>query len=274
MEKPEYYVKKHRENLVRYRDSLIKNCEECGGKGYIQVDDTMFTDCACSKEFIRYKNLVKNGFPEASVENYKRFKEHYGEYFTKDVLKAISVYFDKNLKKSVIILKKRDESWGTNIIAEYFFLRLCKGKKFSCVSASHVNDLFYDFDGKYENCLEYLKYVDVLLVEEFTKFRDKDGDSYLSNRWSSFLSERMSLGKMNIISTTMRLKTFAESMSKEFVFELVRPYFLLLEVDTIQSYDAYDGMDDEILENFSRIPDISEVRKEKRNNKKDGTRLW
>lgn len=257
MELPIYYETRFKENLYEFRDNLVNNCEKCGGKGYIETGDNMFVDCDCVNEFNEYRQMIKLGLPLSIVENRKKYLRNYSKYFSQQTLKSIKAYFSKNLSKNVLFVRKDETSWGTDVISGYFLYKLAKEKSFMYVETSHLNELFFDFDKKYENCLDYLLSVDVLLIDNFGKFGNAknmgNDTSFITDRTQSFLLSRRKVGKITLISSRMTKREFIYGLSPMFLREVIKPNYLVLNVETITPSGVFDGVDDEIKEYFDSV---------------------
>lgn len=248
MEIPLYYqeiFKSYTQNLLK---QLTSTCKICNGVGYQVLENDMFRDCECTKKFHQLKKYTNCGI---NVKHIGREMKWFKDEFTEESynkLKEIEANLNDVLKVNFLIYPANNNMWGASHIGNQI-IKFCIDQKKKCAvaSAKNVMDLFFSWDKpELQECMEYLQWVDVLLIDEFgTEYNTKmkDNKSYVANSFNGFVMERKRLNKPTIIASNFQAAYLKETYATE-IQNVIFSNFVGLRINSkTRKKTEFDGLE-------------------------------
>ncbi len=247
MDIPQYYQNIFKGYTQKLLANFTRNCNICHGTGYHLIDGDMFRDCDCIKNFNRLKKYTNIGINVKHIgREMSWFKNEFSDN-TYNKIKEIETNLDEALKVNFIIYPANNNMWGASHIGNQI-IKFCVDKDKQCAVASSKNvmDLFFSWDKpELQECIEYLQWVDVLLIDDFgTEYNSKmkENNSFVSNSFNGFLMERKRANKATIIASNFHIKYLKETYSTE-IQNVITTNFVGLKINSkTQKKTEFDGM--------------------------------
>lgn len=225
---PLYYQELYKRNTKDVMKFLTDTCVDCHGSGYIETGDNMFRDCKCITEFYKIKPYIMAGF---DVKNSLMKKDYIIDNFKTDTIKILNKLIKSKPYVNIVFFPSSNKCWGSDVIAKYVLRQhINDGETCAVISAKQLLNFFFDFDSSGdENCIEYLKNVQNLLIEglglEYNS-KMKDSASFVINSLNGFLNERIqnTFNKRTYISLNFTKDVLHKTYSKELTSLIVNKF--------------------------------------------------
>lgn len=241
---------------------IKRTCKACHGKGYIINEETSsFKDCECIAKFNVIKKYLEANIPEEYINI--KLDDLYQTYDTDTMKLFINVM--KNIETITsqyglyVHPCEEEGTFGVTTCGTFFVRALVdKGRTGFFINMEAIIDTFFSDDSKKDEQIEianHIRNVDVLQIDglgnEYYKFRDDN--SFVCNKFISFLNTRKSLGKITIMSSDMSMSDMNSKYSKTFINNLWR-LFAPVMIRCQKQRDRKDG----IRALIEKFPDLRE----------------
>jgi DNA replication protein DnaC len=207
----------------------------------------MFIDCEC---VVKYKNLKKYTSSGINVKHIGRNDAWFKKEFTDETvakLKEIRTGLKDALKVNFLIYPASNSLWGASHIGNQIIkYSIDDGSNCAIASSKNIMELFFSWDrADLSKCIEYLQWVDVLLIDEFgTEYNKKmkENKSFVGNSFNAFIMERKRLNKPTMIASNFHAKYLQETYADE-IQEVIFNNFVGLEVASkTKKKTEFDGL--------------------------------
>ena len=260
---PEFYSKIYKEYRKNLLNAIKSKCNVCSGKGYELLEDNMFKDCVCIKQYNILKKYADCGI---NVKHIKRDDDWFKKEFTDktfEKLMQMKDNLDDILKINFVIYPTKTDKWGASHIGNQI-IKYCVDDDKTCavVSSKSVMDMLFSWDNiDFKECLEYLSWVDVLLIDELGveyNSKMKENNSFITNAFSGFIMNRKHTNKTTIITSNMTLPTLKNIYSAD-LYNIISDNFVGVSVDSkTKKKSEFEGLENK-LKNTKIISCFDEI---------------
>lgn len=201
---PLFFTEKYFGVSQDYYGQLKKECEKCDHNGHLMVDDVTYRDCDCTKAFLKNKEYIKVGVP---VINFSKGSSKFAEIFKPDCQekfkKLVKFIRQLNDATTIFIHPKERKDHSTSLLSSLIAINLVDiGVDVGIVKSHELVDTFFNFE-RNETGWDSLCETKVLIVDGLGQENNRqlsEEESFVTTRFTNFLSLRESLNTITIIS--------------------------------------------------------------------------